>query len=820
LMARCFLSKFLSCCWRRNLTFASAEEEAAFKGSMEAEVVLTLLAFAGSGTCLCAVTWGQITQVEAERSDRPFPWPWSNPDARLLSFSAAFALLVTGMLTVATCALRLRGWFKRLNFEVLTVQYAVLLISTVFLCSKYHSAQACGVDPQDIWLPKEMHDGEVMCILVVLACVISVCLFIPIRSHIMWLVPFAGSTIYPLISVTIGTTMPASMPHIGFLITMLCMFLQVGGRRHEMQARRKWRAMQDATERDIVARGLEEMSWLSLEILMRLDVGGHIIMSGRKQDAFFGQPVQGKLFADLVAESDREHFSELLTKARSLFEVQSMPVAFELSFASVRAQLAILGVNGAETCFLVGLGQVEHTHKEEHMSPLNLHTIAEELTPPAPSEAGEAGLGGSAVASVVGSTATEKVFNDIDRLASVWTEPSSAGVREVFETLVDMGVREHWLVPTAEVMILKPCVVLGLGSYGCVALGRFRGTTVAIKAPRTNPLRSTAKTMSTFCNELRLLRRVRHSQIVAFYGAAIDPASGQLAMIFEYVEGQRMDLFVQQAHSQLLHREPPLLKLLIDVSTALAYLHGSAPPIVHGDIKSSNVQVQILDRGVVSGKLLDFGLSRLDTRRAKPLGGTTPWMAPELFTHGAAPTRPTPSADVFSFGLLVHFTVTSIAPTESYERNSSRSRFDRLRWPKSTVLREMAQALCRSCMLVHAAKRPAMQDVLHELVRGIRTSEDSFRKFGHCVVGMMAPAATWDDGIEALRDRVEGMLRSGRGCGADGSVNEAERPDPTTRHRGGAPSGSALGGAPADADTDPLSPEEGGDPEGASIIGL
>ena len=64
-------------------------------------------------------------------------------------------------------------------------------------------------------------------------------------------------------------------------------------------------------------------------------------------------------------------------------------------------------------------------------------------------------------------------------------------------------------------------------------------------------------------------------------------------------------------------------------------------------------------------KLLDFGLSRLLTSGAAPLGGTLSWMAPELLTTQTPPATP---ADIFSFGRLIHFVCTGMIVLQGLAR--------------------------------------------------------------------------------------------------------------------------------------------------------
>jgi len=441
-----------------------------------------------------------------------------------------------------------------------------------------------------------------------------------------------------------------------------------------------------------------------------------------------------------------------------------MPATFELSFAQLRVQLAVVFVNGLSTRFVLGVSQVEHAPRVESAGPELLDTIDEE-------EAEILGNPRSAASndatSMATSCATERVFNDIDRLCGRWESSQGlASLRGAMEHIAEVGVREHWLVGTSEMKFLYPTVICGAGGFGCVALGLFRGAPVAIKVPRTRTAPNSAKLVASFCNEIRLLRRARHSHIVAFHGAAIDPESGDLAMIFELVDGEAMSDFVRQAHADTkrAHREVGLTKILIDISSALTYLHTMEPRIVHGDIKSSNIRVQYRSHGAVHATLLDFGLSRLLTKRAKPLGGTTAWMAPELMPRSGATAWPSPSADIYSFGLLAHFTMTGVAADRSFDATKASGRFARLAWPQTTLLSAECRALTMDCLRTQPAKRPLISEVHATLIGWMRGLKASFEELGQEVVCQFTDAVDWDQGMQALREpgspTDEGVWRS------------------------------------------------------------
>ncbi|XP_057829111.1 L-type lectin-domain containing receptor kinase SIT2-like [Cryptomeria japonica] len=91
-------------------------------------------------------------------------------------------------------------------------------------------------------------------------------------------------------------------------------------------------------------------------------------------------------------------------------------------------------------------------------------------------------------------------------------------------------------------------------------------------------------------------------------------------------------------------------RILRDVGAGLEYLHeGWEKIVVHRDVKSSNI---LLD-SELNAKLGDFGLARLYEHTENPqttrVMGALGYIAPEVVHTGKA----TPSADVFSFGILM-----------------------------------------------------------------------------------------------------------------------------------------------------------------------
>merc|ERR1712242_265394 len=84
-----------------------------------------------------------------------------------------------------------------------------------------------------------------------------------------------------------------------------------------------------------------------------------------------------------------------------------------------------------------------------------------------------------------------------------------------------------------------------------------------------------------------------------------------------------------------------------------------------GDIKAANIFIERRESGA-HAKLLDFGLARVLTKKAEPLGGSPHWAAPEVFHRG----KPDPSSDVFSFARVIFFVIVGKKPLEGTNKKA------------------------------------------------------------------------------------------------------------------------------------------------------
>ncbi|GMI82455.1 serine/threonine/tyrosine kinase 46 [Hibiscus trionum] len=199
--------------------------------------------------------------------------------------------------------------------------------------------------------------------------------------------------------------------------------------------------------------------------------------------------------------------------------------------------------------------------------------------------------------------------------------------------------------------LLKYESKLASSSHGDLYKGTFCGQDVAIKVLRSEHLNENLR--KEFTQEVNIMRKIRHKNVVQFIGACTSPPS--LCIVTELMSGGSIyDLLHKQKSGFKL---PFLLKVAIDVSKGMSYLHQNS--IVHRDLKAANLLMD--ENGVV--KVADFGVARVQAQPGVMTAetGTYRWMAPEVIEHKPYDRK----ADVFSFGVVLWELLTGKLPYEN-----------------------------------------------------------------------------------------------------------------------------------------------------------
>lgn len=247
---------------------------------------------------------------------------------------------------------------------------------------------------------------------------------------------------------------------------------------------------------------------------------------------------------------------------------------------------------------------------------------------------------------------------------------------------------------------------IGQGSCGSVYHALWFGSDVAVKI--FSKQEYSDDLILSFRQEVSLMKRLRHPNVLLFMGAVTSPQ--RLCIITEFLPRGSLFLLLQKNTSRLDWRRR--VHMAMDIARGMNYLHHFNPPIIHRDLKSSNL---LVDKNWTV-KVGDFGLSRLkhDSYLSTKTGkGTPQWMAPEALRNEPSDEK----SDVYSYGVILWEIATEKIPWENLNSiqviGAVGFMEQRLDIPKDVDL-EWA-SIIESCWHREPQCRPSFQELLERL---------------------------------------------------------------------------------------------------------
>ncbi|CAD5319456.1 unnamed protein product [Arabidopsis thaliana] len=253
----------------------------------------------------------------------------------------------------------------------------------------------------------------------------------------------------------------------------------------------------------------------------------------------------------------------------------------------------------------------------------------------------------------------------------------------------------------------KESSVIGQGGFGCVYKASLENN---VKAAIKKIENVSQEAKREFQNEVDLLSKIHHSNVISLLGSASEINSSFI--VYELMEKGSLD---EQLHGP--SRGSALtwhmrMKIALDTARGLEYLHEHCrPPVIHRDLKSSNI-------------LLD---SSFNAKNNIKLSGTLGYVAPEYLLDG----KLTDKSDVYAFGVVLLELLLGRRPVEKLTPAQCQSLAmpqltDRSKLPnivdaviKDTMdLKHLYQvaAMAVLCVQPEPSYRPLITDVLHSLV--------------------------------------------------------------------------------------------------------
>ena len=159
---------------------------------------------------------------------------------------------------------------------------------------------------------------------------------------------------------------------------------------------------------------------------------------------------------------------------------------------------------------------------------------------------------------------------------------------------------EDWEIPAKDIQLKRETI--GQGSFGTVYRGYWHGNIACKTLNVKNP---SPEQIQAFKNEVALLRKTRHVNILLFMGCVCTKKI--LAIITQWCEGSSLyrHIHVDESKFELLNT----IEIARQTSQGMDYLH--AKNIIHRDLKSNNI---FLHDDNFTVKIGDFGLATVKSR--------------------------------------------------------------------------------------------------------------------------------------------------------------------------------------------------------------
>ncbi|XP_054152911.1 mitogen-activated protein kinase kinase kinase 9-like [Oppia nitens] len=271
--------------------------------------------------------------------------------------------------------------------------------------------------------------------------------------------------------------------------------------------------------------------------------------------------------------------------------------------------------------------------------------------------------------------------------------------------------------------------VIGIGGFGKVYKGIYRGYEVAVKAARQDLNEDISDVLAGVRQEAKLFWLLDHPNIVKLIGVCLEEPN--LCLVMEYLRGGSLNRVLSGQHI------PPavICEWATQIADGMNYIHSRGPiSLIHRDLKSSNVLLnEPIDDDNWYGKTLkitDLGLARelVKTTRMSQ-AGTYAWMSPEVIKSSTF----SKASDVWSYGIVVWEILTGETPYKGIDALAVAYgvAMNKLTLPIPSSCPPEFKELLESCWDQTPHNRPGFEAILNSLTEianshFIETNVESF----------------------------------------------------------------------------------------------
>ncbi|OMO58308.1 hypothetical protein COLO4_34736 [Corchorus olitorius] len=237
--------------------------------------------------------------------------------------------------------------------------------------------------------------------------------------------------------------------------------------------------------------------------------------------------------------------------------------------------------------------------------------------------------------------------------------------------------------------------------------------------------------------EVGILGTIRHLNIVKLLCYLSSETSKVL--VYEYLENRSLDLWLHKNRATTVSCSsrhdftldwPKRLQIAIGAAQGLCYMHHDcSPPIIHRDVKSSNI---LLD-SKFNAKIADFGLAKMSIKKGEEpitvshVAGSFGYMAPEY----AQTARINEKIDVYSFGVVL-LELTTGKEASNGDGNRSLAEWAQRHFQENSIVDALDEEINDACYLnqmcnvfkigIHCTRtlpsdRPCMRKVVQMLLQ-------------------------------------------------------------------------------------------------------